>query len=115
MSDREEKRRYDREWRARNIAHVREYRRKYYADHKEQFRTYKKKRPKTSPLFDALQTLTNPLAIPCIKRKCLYLNENGIPSCDYIKYNGPRPCPGGEECTVWKQRRQKENDNKESE
>lgn len=116
-NDRAEKRRYDREWRAKNIDHVREYRWQYYADNKDKFQVYratyygKKRRAKTSLLYESLTSLGNPLASECAKRKCKYLNENGIPSCDYVIYNGPRPCPAGKDCTVW-ERTEGKNDRK---
>lgn len=116
MNDREERREYDRKWRAKNVQRIRAYRRQYYAEHKDQFqiyrKTYAKKRSKTSPLFGGLKDLINPLAAPCFKRQCRFLNVNGIPSCDYIKFYGPRPCPPGKACTVWEKRTSKKEDEK---
>lgn len=105
--NKEEKREYDRNWRAKNTDRLREYRRQYYAENKDKFQVYraayygKKRRAKTSLLYESLTSLGNPLAKECAKRKCKYLNENGIPSCDYIVQKGPRPCPAGKDCTVW--------------
>lgn len=106
--NKDDKREYDREWRAKNVDRVREYRRQYYAENKDKFQVYratyyKKRRAKTSLLYESLTSLGNPLASACAKRKCKYLNTNGIPSCDYIAIKGPRPCPAGKSCTVWEQ------------
>lgn len=114
--NKDDKREYEREWRAKNVDHVREYRRQYYADNKDKFQVYratyhKKRRAKTSLLYESLTSLGNPLAKECAKRKCKYLNENGIPSCDYVIFNGPRPCPAGKDCTVW-ERMEGKNDRK---
>lgn len=43
-----------------------------------------------------------------VKKKCIYGNTNGVPSCDYISVTGhKRPC-NAEECTVYRNGKQKE-------
>lgn len=93
----QEKSEYNRNWRQQNLEHRREYARQYYRDHAEQYKLYRERSKKKTPK-NILWSQGNPLAKAC--KKCKYLNNNGIPSCDYIIYNGPRPCPGGADCVV---------------
>ena len=112
----EERREYDRRWRAKNSERIKEYRRKYYAEHPELFKSYREKvAAKRRQLRDSLGSRENPLAEPCRNRKCRFLNTDGIPSCDYIrKMSKKRPCPPGEACTVYEPIKENEDGNDET-